>query len=179
MPTEALSRMSTRIGHPAAEAGFTLLEMIVVILLISLLLGFSIPKLQEALPLEPSGSVSRWLMATVRLLKNKAREEQRPYALVVDLDRDRMWTEATASEDTATPGDLPKRFELPPGMALYDVLKPQEAPQATGTATIRFFPTGYSEKAVIHFKGRRNRVTAFMLEPFLPEIERYDRYQSF
>mgnify|MGYP006285992313 CR=1 FL=1 len=165
-------------GSGIAARGFTLIELMVVILLISLLLGFAIPRMGSGLPLDTTDRVARWLMANVPALKNKAREKQQIYELVVDIDNNRLWVRAAADHSEGPSSRLRDSLRLPPGMDLLDVVRPGRSPQSAGLAVIRFYPRGHSDKAVIHFRGRGRHLAAFLIEPFLPGVEQYAQYQT-
>lgn len=175
------------VTHPApagtrnADAqpwGFTLLELMVVLLLISLLLGFAIPRIQPGPSSASIESLARWLTAKVPALKNRAREEQRGYGLAVDLDRNRIWVRPAADRDNGISAAPRDSLQLPPGVQLLDVVRPGRPPQDTGVAVIGFYPRGHSDKAVIHCRENGRHLAAFLIEPFLPGIERYARYQT-
>ena len=66
--------------------GFTLVELIVVMALISTLFAFSIPRFHDALLINKTKKTSRWIIGTVKALKENALQEHRHYTLHVGLD---------------------------------------------------------------------------------------------
>ena len=71
--------------------GFTLIEMIVVIALISIMLVVAIPRLEGGLFSDGSDETARWIIATVRGLKEKAVVENKTFLLNVSPDVQRLW----------------------------------------------------------------------------------------
>ena len=71
--------------------GFTLIELIVVITLITLMLFFAIPRFQVDVLSDNTNKVSRWIMVKVHSLKEKAVSEQKLYVLHISLDSNRLW----------------------------------------------------------------------------------------
>ncbi len=84
--------------------GFTLIELIVVITLISVMMFFAIPRLNTSLLESDSRKVSKWMLLTVKALKNKAVRQQIPLLLQVDLDNHKLWT-AVDFQTTDQPAD--------------------------------------------------------------------------
>ena len=65
---------TTRLGNH----GFTLIEMIVVTALISIMLVVAIPRLQGGLFSDGGDDTARWIIATVRGLKEKRWSKTKP-----------------------------------------------------------------------------------------------------
>ena len=73
------------------KRGYTLIELIVVIALISIMLAFAVPRLQESLFADNSKVASRWLMINIPALKTKAVREQTILALRFSLSEAKAW----------------------------------------------------------------------------------------
>jgi len=70
-------------GHLCSISGFTLIELIAVISIISLMLFFSLPRLDSDRESGDLITVSRWVLVNVQSLKERSVTEQKPYALFV------------------------------------------------------------------------------------------------
>jgi len=70
---------------------FTLIELIVVIALISIVLAFAIPRLDNSFFSNNKRKLSSWILLNVKSLKEKAVREQTKNILVVDIDNNQMW----------------------------------------------------------------------------------------
>jgi len=161
------------------NVGFTLIELIVVVSLISLLLFIAIPRFQNSVFSDPTQTTSRWIIANVRALKENAVRDQMRYALNIDLDSNKMWvTNVSMSEDELENAEL-QGYKLPDDVRLIDVEYPQNEIIASGTADIRFYQKGYSDKAVIHIENNDSEQRSFLIEPFLPRVKLYEKHIAF
>jgi general secretion pathway protein H len=164
----------------AATAGFTLLELMVVITLIAILMGISMPRLGATLVSDPTSKVSRWLINTIGSLKTEAVRKQKQYALRIDLDRQRLWVvhEGMAPETEAA-ADEERAFRLPESVQIHALLLPGRDPIRSGTAALNFYPKGYSDRALIRLTNDEDERFTFWVEPFLARVSRLDGYAEF
>ena len=155
----------------APTAGFTLIELIVVVSLISLMLFFAIPRLSNDFLANDLNAASRWIILKIRVLKDQAYQEQKHYILHLDMSTDRLWV----SDASMTEEDLEKAaleaYQLPENVKLIDVEYPHLGKITTGEAEIMFFENGYSQKALIHLANNANDIRTFVIEPFLPSVK--------
>jgi len=159
--------------------GFTLIELIVVISLISLMFFFAIPRIQVDILSDNTRKVSRWIMLNVSALKEKAVHDQKRYALHLSLDSNRLWV----TNDTLSEEELEEAaatgYNLPEDIKLLDVEYPDKEKISAGRADIYFYKKGYSDKAMIHITNNDNEVLSFLIEPFLSRARLYDKYLEF
>ena len=159
--------------------GFTLIELIVVISLISLMLFFAIPRFQVDVLSDNTNKVSRWIMLKVHALKEKAVHEQKLYVLHLSLDSNQLWvTSDIMSEEELQTAAL-NGYELPENIKLLDVEYPDEEKISVGRADIYFYKKGYSDKAIIHITNNDNELLSLVVEPFLSRVRLYSKYIEF
>lgn len=178
------------------ETGFTLIELIVVMSLIGIMLGFAAPQLKSALFQDGTKKVSRWFMVTIPAIKSKAVREQKVMALSISIDEDKVWVvdpqppppqPLEGAEDEEEQIKIPqapapvkqKEFELPPDTHILDVQFPNQDPISVGEVEIYFYHKGYSDHAIIHLENSDGDRYSFLIEPFLPNIKRIDDYVGF
>ena len=149
---------------------FTLVEMIVVIALISIMLVVAIPRLDGGLFSDGTDETARWIIATVRQLKEKAVVEQKTYLLNVSPDVQRLWVTEAGMADTDASAAREEGYALPRGVTVDHVAFSQTERLSSGTIPIGFYPTGYSDKAVIRMRTNDGDRLAFFIEPFLPRV---------
>ena len=82
------------------NSGFTLIELIAIISIISFMLFLSIPRFQESIFIDHTKKVSRLIMLQVRSLKEMAVSDHKLYTLHIDIDKNWMWvTNESMSEE--------------------------------------------------------------------------------
>lgn len=155
--------------------GFTLMELIVVISIISLMLFFTIPNLSGTLQPQSSRDASRWIIHAEQKLRENAIRHNVRYTLHVDLPAGKIWfsnelMEADEIEELAS-----KAVKLGEDVVISEVEFPLKDKIAHGGAEIHFYPKGYADKAVIRInKGSYDNFN-LLIEPFLPGVRMIER----
>jgi len=158
--------------------GYTLMELIVVIALMGIMIGFSVPRLHDTLYLDETRKASRWIIGKVHALREAAIQKQKQYTLHIDLDTNRIWdTEESISEDGRDEAALNAQA-LPESIEVIDVEFPIGGKVSSGRADITFYKSGYSDKALIHIQDDDEQMS-FLIEPFLTKVRLFDKYASF
>jgi prepilin-type N-terminal cleavage/methylation domain-containing protein len=159
--------------------GFTFIELIVVIALISIMLFFAIPKFQGNFLSNSTKAVSRWILVNIPNLKEKAQKEQQAYILNVDLDANKLWiSRETTAGETLQSQEI-NSYQLPNDIKLLDVEYPDQETVSAGQAKIYFDKKGYSDKAIIHIQNNDNERLSFLIETFLPRVRLYEKFVGF
>ena len=148
--------------------GFTLLELIVVILLLSILLGFAIPAFQAGGVAGSKDSAARELLHSIKKLKIAALNRQSIHKLHLDLNANRMWvTREDKAASPATPSPQSERI-LAKDIRIAHVRFPDNREVRSGEVVIAFYPQGYSDRAIIRLTDRSRAHTDLVVEAFLP-----------
>ena len=167
------------------NSAFTLIELIVVISIISILLAFSLPRLDVSFFSDNDRKISSWILVNVKALKEKSVREQTLFVLNIDLDNNQMWSSsgfvAEVTEEADETVETPKEnvYKLPSGYRLTDVEFIDEDKITSGIAEIHFYHKGYSDKALIHIEDDDNLHYSYLIEPFLPHVKIIDEYIEF
>jgi prepilin-type N-terminal cleavage/methylation domain-containing protein len=151
--------------------GFTLVEMVVVTALIGIMLVVAIPRLSGGLFSDGSDETARYIIGTVRQLKEKAIADQKTYLLNVSPDIQRIWVTDTEMAETDASSARDKGYRLPRGIRIDHVTFPGSELVSSGTIPIAFYPQGYSDKAEIRVRTDDGTRLAFHIEPFLSATE--------
>ncbi len=164
-----------RYARPPANAGFTLVELIVVLVLVGAILGIVLPKtgLTATLP-----STSRQLIGAVRDAFTAASVTQTVHRLNFDLTEGRYWITQVTTEGDRPPTDpfLAKPVTLSSRITLQDVSTWQQGKVTTGRAAIQFFPAGRTEPAAIHLADADQNAMTLLLNPLTGHMQVLDRY---
>ncbi len=159
------------------------MEIIVVVALIGLVLGFSVPRFRSAFSQDDVRRLSQWIMIKTRVLKRRAVEHQREYILHVNMESGRLWVSGEADVDEEETGvaapETGEEFITPEGARILDVEFPSGWKTNSGEAGIRFYPKGWSDRAFIHLEDEAGRERSFLIETFLPKVKVYDGYVGF
>jgi prepilin-type N-terminal cleavage/methylation domain-containing protein len=161
------------------NGGYTLLELIVVIALISIMLAFAIPRLEDSLFVDNSKVASRWLLINIPALKTKAVREQTVLALRFSFSEAKAWVVGPDTGEQAAEKYEAAAYTFPEGIKILDIDYPDREGVSTGEADIFFYPKGYSDWAIIHMEDADGNRYSFVVEPFLPKIKRVDEYLEF
>jgi prepilin-type N-terminal cleavage/methylation domain-containing protein len=159
--------------------GFTLIELIVVISLISLMLFFAVPRFQVDVLSDHTKKASRWIMLQVHALKEKAVHDQKRYVLHLSLDSNRLWVTSEIMSPEEIQAAAANGYKLSDDIKLLDVEYPGQEKISVGRADIYFYKKGYSDKAIIHMSNNDNEIFSFLIEPFLSRVHLYNKYIEF
>ena len=167
------------------NSAFTLIELIVVISILSVLLAFSIPRLDISFFSDNERKISSWILLNVKSLKQKAVKEQTLQVLNIDLDNNQMWSTSgpvpKETEDAEEAEETPKEneYQIPSRYRLIDVEFVNEDKITKGIAGIYFYKKGYSDKALIHIEDNDDIQYSYLIEPFLPHVKIIEEYIEF
>ncbi len=161
------------------EKGFTLIELVVVVLLIGLTMVLSVPRLRYAMLTDDLRGTVRRMVGTVRTLRNEAIREQKVYALHFDLESNRLWADSADMTDEERIAAHQKAFQLPKGVRVLDVWRSGKGKEVAGEAVIRFTKKGYMEQSVIHLGAEDGRRFTLIFNPFLGRVKVLEEYIEF
>ena len=170
-----------------AGAGFTLIEVIVVLSLIAIMTVVAFPRLSAFLQLNTRDEAARWIIAANVRLKNRSRSHQQPHMLRVDISENRMLALAWSQEEKLENGEtgdqkaaleVLSRFAPQNNSVITGVAFSPVETIATGTADIVFHGQGYSDQAVIYMTDGDGSFS-FYIAPFLSRVAVYDGHVDF
>jgi type II secretion system protein H len=158
-----------------AQAGFTLLEMTIVIAILAVLMGLAIPRLRDTGATELRSQAHRLAM-TFKLVRSEAILQGIPFQINFDLDEQRYWitsADPLGGDDVAasTLGRLARgsRFEGEVGIA--DVMLPAVGAKTNqGRIYTIFYPDGTVDPTVIHLASATQAYTLH-LNPMSSRLE--------
>ncbi len=141
--------------------GFTLIEVIIVVVIFSIILAVAWPNLEGALPGVALKSGSRRLSSTVTYIRQEAGLSGDFYRLVFDLDSQGYFVERRArdgQEQWKEEGKtLLKRYSLPLSVRFEDVVVFGREKRRKGMSYVEFHPDGSVEPFLIHLRNTRGR----------------------
>ena len=180
--------------------GFTLIEILGVLLLITIIMGLAVPAVRSQYKYYIRAS-ARKLAATYAYLYNEAVLKQRTYRIVYDLDAKKYWIESAAGallistspeeeEKDLKEGEVPsgpqfrkeegalaKETKLGKGVSFKDILLPRYSePITAGIAYTYILPQGYIEETWVHFEDLQGQNYTITVNPVTGRPTTYGRY---
>jgi len=147
------------------EAGFTLIELCVVLLLIGLFAGLLIPNLDRVGQGNLDTSARR-LRGTVKYLFNEAALTGREHRLVYDLDHGTYQAMVLQADGELVPlQGTGKGATLLEGVRFRELILRGHGSFSTGEITTRIHPTGWLEETIIHLQDRAGKELTLRIAP--------------
>ncbi len=165
MPT-----LTTGSSTEAASAGFTLLELTVVLALVAIMISLAVPNIRSALYTDELKSAARRLTGLVARAGQDAVTRHRPGQLVYDASGRVFRLEGNGT------GRQTSTMRLPESVRLVDIMSVHGGTRSSDRMTIRFSSAGYVDKTLIHLRDTDGREMTLMLSPFLGVTRLYAGY---
>ena len=152
------------------KKGFTLIELIIVMVLISLTASFALPKIQSNLYTNELRATAQRFVGLVTEASQEARAKNTAFSLRFDTQANAFLavpvTSKAKTEEEA--GKVYLRAKLDDSVTLAEIeTQRDEAFKNTDDTGIIFNTRGYTRKAIIHFKGDTGNQVSVILSPFL------------
>ena len=164
---------SRRVPHAClATAGFTILEILLVLFLLAGLLGIVLPRISLD---ENLSTVGRRMVGTVRSLQGLSMSTQKTVRLYIDMDRGVYWPVILDGNQEKVPTDAiwATPLNLPDAIRFSDILASQ-GKKESGRVDLFFYPTGRIDPATMHLVDTRNNILAIAIEPVTGAIRMSD-----
>jgi prepilin-type N-terminal cleavage/methylation domain-containing protein len=164
---------------PLKKAGFTLLELLVVISLISLLFFLAIPRFESGLLTDASRRSILQMKQAIEAAKTEAEEKQLDCTLHLALDTRQWWTthEAMGEEERITARRQGSSWA--DGLQVESVSFPGGETATSGEVALYFYRKGYSDRARIYLRRDDGTLATLLVEPFLSRVRIEDGHVSF
>lgn len=168
-------------GNWSERPGYTLVEISVVLLLISLIFFISLPRLSNFLFQTDLKDAARSLKAVVYFLRSKSIVAHRPTVLHLDLDRRLYWGDFAAGEEERRRGSRERTVLSPPkglpeGIRFLDASNINTPKKVSGELSSIFNPKGAVEETVIHLTDKRSNIMTIIINAFTGTFSVYDEY---
>ncbi|RMF80518.1 MAG: prepilin-type N-terminal cleavage/methylation domain-containing protein [Nitrospirae bacterium] len=165
---------------PGAAAGFTLVEVMVVVVILGLMAGILAPRVVRPLFASDVRLATRRVAALVALVRDRAVRTHRVYRLHYDPDHETLKVTylAPSGEDKDDDGSLTGKQRLPGGVDLVDVITQFQGRRPEGSERnlfTTFLPNGYVERTLIHVRAGEERFT-WIVEPLTGQVRRVEGF---
>ena len=154
--------------------GFTLLELIVVMVLIALTLSLVVPKFSNFLYTDQLKVAARKLVGLINQSSQLAQRHQVPYLLRYIEDERRFVVEPEQNE--ARRNALKDGLHLAESITVQDLWSWYGGTRSSAAFVIRFTQKGYVEPTVIHLRDESGQEVSVVLSPFLGKVQVVGNY---
>jgi len=162
--------------HPFNGRGFTLLELMVVMVLISLMTAFTMPTLRSSLFSDQLKTTTRRLVAMISETSQEAVRTQSAHFLSFDLGQNQVWMNDGAQDESEDDVIAKRHLNIDDSVKVVDIVSVYGGKRSQGKTTIRFSKKGYVDMTLIHLRSGDGREMTLMLSPFLGVTKLFDSY---
>jgi len=170
----------------SGQAGFTLIELSIVLLLIGLMFRLSLPAFSD-LTGANLRSTSRKISSLMRYVFSEAAFRKTYFSLVFDLEKRSYWVETPILNTLTQEMEMMKVEDevlarprtLGRGISFREVKIGSLPAIREGRAEVHFYPGGYADPATIHLKDNKEREYSIFLVPFSGRVLVREGYYEF
>jgi prepilin-type N-terminal cleavage/methylation domain-containing protein len=159
-------------------SGYTLIELIVVLILLGLMFGLVVPKFRQAVLSDSLDKTSLRIIGLVEDLRERAISHQVSYVLHLDIRKKELWSFASNASAEEQETARERAYKLPVDVIIEDIWS-WSGGKLYDEATIQFSNKGYIEQSMIHLQSDDGRQLSLELTPFLGSIKIHDGYVDF
>jgi general secretion pathway protein H len=161
--------LESTISH---SRGFTLIELVVVIVVLGVMIGLVIPTMGEMTGANLRRS-TRHLTGMIRFLRDDAQAKKAVYRLRFDIQGGHYWAEAltVTSEETAEFKRLPSAISTEASLSGQTTFRDVKAGSHPDDPYILFTPDGWVEKAFIHLRDGDDKDYTLIVKPLTGDTE--------
>jgi general secretion pathway protein H len=160
-------------GIPTSDRGYTLLELLVVLILISILITLAVPTLKNTLSADPLKMSAMKVAGLVRAAREQAVRDQQEYLIEVNFSENLI---AVGRADR----ELPEKEEdglqerntvrMPKGVDVVDIWEESTGSLNEGIPVIRVGRRGYMSETILHLTDG-DAVIGMHFAPFLDQVD--------
>ena len=159
--------------------GFTLIELVVVIGLIVMMMGLTMPQIRSTLLSDGLKRTALRMVGLAKNLRDEAIREQKTYGLHLDMVRQQYWIGFSTMTEEEQLLARENARKLPQNVQILDVWFKEEGKVNEGEVVILFFKKGYVQPSAIHLGNDDGRRFTIVLSPFGGKVKVLEKYVDF
>ena len=155
--------------------GFTLLELMIVMVIVGITLGYIGPRLYTGISSSSMDKATRDIMTIIQFARSSAVTQHKPYYVRFDIDNASFGL-YPKPESTGVISEMVKEKDLPKGIVFKNIKSPYQIPKQQGQVDILVTPEGVIEQGVIYIEGGFGKTYTLVIKPFSGNLKVYDHY---
>ncbi|MBN1635933.1 MAG: type II secretion system protein [Deltaproteobacteria bacterium] len=155
--------------------GFTLLELVIVLVIISITLGYIGPSLFGGLFSSNMDRVTRDMGTMIQLARSWAITQHKTYLVHFDIDQSSIGIYLKPESSGVIPEMLKERT-LPEGVIIKKIKTPYQIPKQEGELDLRITPEGLVEQGIIYLEAGYGKTYTLVIKPFSGNFRVYDHF---
>jgi prepilin-type N-terminal cleavage/methylation domain-containing protein len=183
------AKVKTRISpigrNLRSHSGFTLLEILVALLILSVFMMVSLTRIEAILPQGALRLATRTIIGEIAWTRGKAASTHRDLILEFNEADNTIVCYAVEEEhvgrDSNPAGEGKERrrkVRLPDGVTLRDVVVSSRPRTPGGTASVRFYANGTLDPLVIYIGNDQNDAFRMVVNPLTGEVRLHDHHDG-
>jgi len=166
-------------GTLTDQRGFTLIELAIVVVLLALVAGLTLPLLSNWGQDDLLGSARR-LAGTVKYLYNEAALTRNEHQLVFNLDDGSYQAKVLDKAGNLKPVEGSAGGRKLQGDAQFeDIIVTSRGSFTSGEVTTLFHPSGWLDETIIHLKDDENHKLSLRFNPLTGAMDLVEGYERF
>ncbi|MBN2297409.1 MAG: GspH/FimT family protein [Deltaproteobacteria bacterium] len=156
--------------------GFTLLELIIILAIAGITLGYIGPRLYTGISSSPMDKAARDILTMLQIARSTAVTQHRPYYVRFDIDNASIGFYPKPESSGVVP-EMVKQKALPKGVVFKNIKSPYQSARQQGQMDILVTPEGVMEQGVIYLEGGFDKkIYTMVIKPFSGNLKIYDHY---
>lgn len=158
-----------------AGRGFTLLELVIVMAIIGITVGYIGPRLMSGLSTSGMDRATRDISTIVQYARSQAITKHRVYYVHLDLDEAVVGLYPRPETSGLMP-ELDRKAVMPEGVRIKSVKTPYQPTRQQGVMDLKVTPEGLVEQGIIYLEGARDKVYTLEVQPFSGRLKIHDHF---
>ena len=176
---EKKSKTIIETSQSGCRQGFTLLELIVVMVLISLTASFAVPRIQSGLDANELKTAARRFIGLVAETGQEARSKRIALELRFDVTQHLFTAVAVGPDTPAEEKYISAKAQIDESVRVVDIISAHgDKMVSSGDLEILFSSRGYVDKTIVHFRSDNGDELSVTLSPFLGVTRVLEGYVS-
>lgn len=178
-----------KVSKISGSFGFTLLELIVVLFIISIMFGFAAPEFSQRLFRDDVETTLNWIVFNAGKLKADAKNRNKDFYMCINSVENIISIKADSKENESFDEQIDKigssereikaELNVPENISIDRVEFRRSKEQTDDDLCIQFYKKGYSDHAIIHISDFDGNYYSCLIQPFISKVKVYEKNISF